>query len=337
VPVARTDAGEAGKSSVPASPAANLVRSSPFGSLRSPGGSLLKSGARRVQVPPARADGVFAGSTGSPFDAEDREEDEVCDAELEGLQEGARSLGASLAASRLGRPDRVATTGDESTTDTADEAEMEETDAFDAEGEPAALAFPGIRSGARRAVYDPSDDDEFYPCSFNDAPPSTGGSVVRLAAVRAHGGAKDGKGGAKVVTPVRRSVRTPTHRSASADRKQAERMQAERKPVAAMLAEVGYVYEPNEAIEGPPVMGKDRGAGAGGTAPTANLFDGVEEQEGLEQPPVPETAAPEPTPMDTGAAAAAPPAKPRARSKRGAPTEKAAEPTRRSTRLRTNH
>jgi hypothetical protein len=71
---------------------------------------------------------------------------------------------------------------------------------------------------------------------FDKAPPPSGGSVVRLAAVRAsrkqrHELCAD-KG--KVLTPVRRSARTPQQAVA---------------PTAALLSETGYVYAPNVQLQ----------------------------------------------------------------------------------------
>ena len=71
---------------------------------------------------------------------------------------------------------------------------------------------------------------------FDKAPPPSGGSVVRLAAVRASRKQRHElcaeKG--KVLTPVRRSARTPQQAVA---------------PTAALLSETGYVYAPNVQLQ----------------------------------------------------------------------------------------
>ena len=136
---------------------------------------------------------------------------------------------------------------------------------FDAEGvsewegeasgrDPAALAFGGLRLGQSRrrpssaaasaaaqrrsrarlgAVF---GEGGVNMIDFDKAPPPSGGSVVRLAAVRASRKQRHElcaeKG--KVLTPVRRSARTPQQAVA---------------PTAALLSETGYVYAPNVQLQ----------------------------------------------------------------------------------------
>ena len=109
------------------------------------------------------------------------------------------------------------------------------------DAEPAALAFPGIRSGAYRiARDDPSSCERAGPVNFDQAPPSTGGSVVRLAAIRATAVQCSELGAMnKVLTPVRRSVRTPKQAQAAASAL----------PISTMLDEAHYVFAPNEQLE----------------------------------------------------------------------------------------
>ena len=138
-------------------------------------------------------------------------------------------------------------TGFESDFDFEDESEWE----GEASGrDPAALAFGGLRLGQPRrrptsaaaqrrrrahlgAVF---GEGGASMIDFDKAPPPSGGSVVRLAAVRAsrkqrHELCAD-KG--KVLTPVRRSARTPQQAVA---------------PTAALLSETGYVYAPNVQLQ----------------------------------------------------------------------------------------
>ena len=191
---------------VPRSPAP----SSPSPSRRLDGAraanSLLRSGARRVLVnTTARIDGLFD----SPNDDMDVFEEE--ELELQGLR---------TMADDHGNDDKQRADG--------------------ARDEPTSVA--SIRSGARRALYDPRDEgsDGLELCSFNSALPAMGSSIVRLAAVRASAAQRDALGaGRKVLTPVRRSVRTPQQATSV----------AAVQPLSEMLQEVDYIFAPNVELE----------------------------------------------------------------------------------------
>ena len=76
-------------------------------------------------------------------------------------------------------------------------------------------------------------------CSFGKAPPCSGGSVVRLAAVRATSKHKQELGAqSKVLTPVRRSVRTPKQQADAACVA----------PTSSLLRGVGHVFAPNAEL-----------------------------------------------------------------------------------------
>ena len=131
----------------------------------------------------------------------------------------------------------------------------DEEDGEQEEQELAALAFPQLRKSLLGQPQRPavaavrksfghglgsSSADAESMLAFDKAPPASGGSVVRLAAVRATAkhkvelGAEKGK----VLTPVRRSVRTPQQAVAA----------AHVAPTAALLDEVGYVFAPNAQL-----------------------------------------------------------------------------------------
>ena len=198
----------------------NEVRT-PLGALARTPNSALKSGARRVpRAPSALGDPTPGSAT----------------AAAASRQQAARRLGSSAVDAReraLRCDERLPDDDDDDRGSCAGENE-----------ELAALAFASLRSGARRAAVESAEFGGI--CHFDGAPPSTGGSVVRLAAVRAtvaqrqRLGLRSGES-AKVVTPVRRSAR-PTRASALP-------------PVSDLLEDVGYTFTPNAqllASVGPP-------------------------------------------------------------------------------------
>jgi hypothetical protein len=217
---------------------------------------------------PQRVPFAFAKTFDVPSDGEDEDEDGVDDellelhrrASEEGLSgtdqaEPSPSADAQLKQTQRQRQrqqqqqqqQQPLLTGFESDFDFEDESEWE----GEASGrDPAALAFGGLRLGQPRrrptsaaaqrrrrahlgAVF---GEGGASMIDFDKAPPPSGGSVVRLAAVRAsrkqrHELCAD-KG--KVLTPVRRSARTPQQAVA---------------PTAALLSETGYVYAPNVQLQ----------------------------------------------------------------------------------------
>jgi len=215
---------------------------------------------------PQRVPFAFAKTFDVPSDGEDEDEDGVDDellelhrrASEEGLSgtdqaEPSPSADAQLKQTQRQRQQQQQQqqqpllTGFESDFDFEDESEWE----GEASGrDPAALAFGGLRLGQPRrrptsaaaqrrrrahlgAVF---GEGGASMIDFDKAPPPSGGSVVRLAAVRAsrkqrHELCAD-KG--KVLTPVRRSARTPQQAVA---------------PTAALLSETGYVYAPNVQLQ----------------------------------------------------------------------------------------
>ena len=230
------------------SPSAAMVFSPRFGNV---------SGPQRVPF-------AFARTFDVPSDGEDEDEDGVDDellelyrrASEEGLSgtdqaEPSPSADAQLKQQQQQPPPTPLLTASESDFDAEDVSEWE----GEASGrDPAALAFGGLRLGQSRrrpssaaasaaaqrrsrarlgAVF---GEGGVNMIDFDKAPPPSGGSVVRLAAVRASRKQRHElcaeKG--KVLTPVRRSARTPQQAVA---------------PTAALLSETGYVYAPNVQLQ----------------------------------------------------------------------------------------
>ena len=217
---------------------------------------------------PQRVPFAFARTFDVPSDGEDEDEDGVDDellelyrrASEEGLSGTDQAEPSPSADAQLKQQQRQQQQQPPPTPLlTAYESDFDAEDVSEWEGEasgrdPAALAFGGLRLGQSRrrpssaaasaaaqrrsrarlgAVF---GEGGVNMIDFDKAPPPSGGSVVRLAAVRASRKQRHElcaeKG--KVLTPVRRSARTPQQAVA---------------PTAALLSETGYVYAPNVQLQ----------------------------------------------------------------------------------------
>lgn len=214
---------------------------------RTPGGSLLSGGAQRVRLPPTPSEAASPKMLGS-------------NSLLESEAVVASSPRAPNSAIRSGARRVVV----ESVHAGGVFGEEDELDALLLPADPAALAFPALRAIARhQPLWQDHCPLTSGPCKFDKAPPSTGGSVIRLAAFRATASQREelSAGRGVILTPVCRTVPPQQVATAAAN------------PTVAMLEDVGYVYAPNDKLQPEVITGGTLYAGSSSAPPCEPMAD----------------------------------------------------------------